>query len=67
MLLAAVFDALGVLTHVQLAKGGVKADPPSPLRRPGVVTRSSKPSPQQLAYLQRIRDLHAKQTEGDQS
>lgn len=68
MLLAAVFDALQVLTHVQVSRAGVSSDPPTPLSRPGVVDAAKKPvSPQALAYLQRIRDQHAEQTETEAS
>lgn len=66
MLLAAVFDSVNVLTHVQITKAGVKQDPPDPLSRPGVASKQKQAvSPQAQAYLRRIRELHAQQTEGD--
>jgi hypothetical protein len=68
MLMAALFDAVQMLTHVQVTRAGVKSDPPVPLPRPGVVSPGKEPvSPQALAYLQRIRDQHALQTETEAS
>jgi hypothetical protein len=65
MLLAAVFDSINVLTHVQVMKAGAKSDPPEPLSRPGVVSKQKQAvSPQAQAYLLRIRQLHAEQAEG---
>jgi hypothetical protein len=72
-LLAAVLDAVNMLTHALLAVNGGKGDPPTPLRRPGVVDAKSRSmNPQEIAYLERIRDIHAQtqaaaeqQTEGD--
>ena len=61
MLLAAVFDAVLQLIHVQIRRAGVDADPPEPLRRPGVTGVRRQANPQAIAYLQRIRDLHAQQ------
>lgn len=61
MLLAAVFDALMQLIHVQIRRAGADVEPPEPLRRPGVVARKRPLNPQAIAYLQRIRDLHAQQ------
>lgn len=61
LLLAAVFDAVQALAHIQVARGGVKQDPPEPLRRPGVVTRRREVNPQAVAYLDRIRQRHAEQ------
>jgi hypothetical protein len=62
MLLAAVFDSINFLTHVQITKAGVDQDPPEPLSRPGVVSKQKQAiSPQAQAYLLRIRELHAQQ------
>lgn len=58
MLLAAVLDAVGVLTHVQVSRAGVQSDPPAPLPRPGVVSQVKQTNPQALAFLQAIRDRH---------
>lgn len=68
MLLAALFDAIQMLIHVQVARAGVKQDPPTPLRRPGVGGGAPREmSPQAVAYLERIRQLHeaAVAEEGD--
>lgn len=59
LLLAAIFDALQMLAHIQVARAGVQQDPPTPLRRPGVVDRRAKLGPQAVAYLDRIRQRHA--------
>lgn len=61
MLLAAIFDALQLLIHVQIRRAGVQGQqPPAPMRRPGVIDKSAEDmSPQAMAYLNRIRELHA--------
>lgn len=59
MLLAAIYDAIQSLTHVQVAVGGGKSEAPTPMPRPGVVTKRGKSmNPQALAYLQRIREMN---------
>lgn len=62
LLLAAVFDAVGTLIHVQLARAGQATDPPPPLRRPGVLgARRREVNPQTKAYFEAIRRRHAEQ------
>lgn len=62
MLLASLFDAISMLIHVQISRAGVKSKPPEPLRRPGVVGKSrSKPNPQAVAYLQKLRDTYERE------
>ena len=61
LLLAAIFDALQALAHIQVARAGVHHEPPDPLPRPGIVTRRREVSPQAIAYLDRIRQRHAQQ------
>jgi hypothetical protein len=60
MVLAAVFDAIQLLIHVQLRRRGADAGtPPSPLRRPGVPPApDATTNPQAIAYLERIRAIH---------
>jgi hypothetical protein len=59
LLLATVIDAIGALTHVQIARAGVKDQKPLvPIMRPGVERPTRGPSPAALAYLQGIRDQH---------
>ena len=65
MLLAAVFDSIQQLINVQISRAGVETDPPAPMRRPGVDSRAPKVSPQQAAYLQRLREHNERQREGD--
>jgi hypothetical protein len=61
-LLAALIDAIQLLTHVQISKAGVKQDPPLPVRRPGVTgRRRGSASPQARKYLERIREIHEQQ------
>jgi hypothetical protein len=59
LLLAASFDALRQLSHIQVARAGVQQDPPQPLPRPGVVDKRPKLGPQTVAYLDAIRRRHA--------
>lgn len=62
LLLAAVFDAIGALIHVQLARAGQSTDPPPPLRRPGVLgAKRREVNPQTKAYFDAIRRKHAQQ------
>lgn len=64
-LLAVAIDALQTLAHIQISRGGVKQDPPAPVRRPGVVVKRREVNPQQIAYLERIRARHAEQREAE--
>lgn len=57
LLVAAVRDEIAALRHVQIARAGVKSDPPEPIRRPGVTGhRRAKATPAAVAYLADIRE-----------
>jgi hypothetical protein len=65
LLLAAIFDSIQQLIHVQIARAGVSGEqPPEPMRRPGIGAKT-KVNPAQAAYLQRLREHHQSLKEGD--
>lgn len=60
LLLATAIDLLKwVIFAVYAAQGG-KPKEPEPLPRPGVASRRRRLGPAQFAYLQRLRDEHAR-------
>jgi hypothetical protein len=67
MLLAAIYDAIQFLTHVQIVKTGTKSEAPEPMPRPGVVSRLARNNnPQAQAYLQAIRDRNKHAETGEE-
>lgn len=60
LLTAALVDAVHRLIHVTVVANGGKAQPPQPLPRPGVGKRRRKLTAEGVAYLQQLRDQHAK-------
>jgi hypothetical protein len=51
LLLASISDAIAHLTYVQVSRAGVKAEPPEPMRRPGVRSNKVRQDPAAMAYL----------------
>jgi hypothetical protein len=60
LLTAALVDAVRQLIHVTVVANGGKSQPPKPLPRPGVGKRRRRLTAEGAAYLQQLRDQHAK-------
>lgn len=57
MLLALLFDAIQMLTHIQIARGGISQDAPKPLARPGVSAPAGVIRTQDAEYRERVAEL----------